>query len=143
MAQRDELERLGLEIQELEREADDLLAEFSVAADQYSRCAGAAWWLPEHLKLVRTTEDIHSRVYILRIAIILKLNSQLNVILCDGPWRLILYGWRLYALHAGITRIRFIRVLDQMFYQMVVFWSENTNSSSKSLTNGILRICLD
>ena len=42
MAQRDELERLGLEIQELDREADDLLAEFSVAADQYSRCAGAA-----------------------------------------------------------------------------------------------------
>ena len=42
IAQRDELERLGLELQELDREADDLLAEFSVAADQYSRCAGAA-----------------------------------------------------------------------------------------------------
>ena len=42
MAQRDELERLSLEMQELDREADELLAEFSVAADQYSRCAGAA-----------------------------------------------------------------------------------------------------
>lgn len=41
IAQRDELERLGREIQDLEREADDLLAEFSVAADQYGRCAGA------------------------------------------------------------------------------------------------------
>ena len=68
-------------MQELDREADELLAEFSVAADQYSRCAGAAWWLPEYLTLVRTTEGIHSCVYIIRIAIILKLNSQLNVIL--------------------------------------------------------------
>lgn len=42
IAQRDELERLGREMQELDREADELLAEFSVAADQYSRCAGAA-----------------------------------------------------------------------------------------------------
>ena len=42
MAQRDELERLGQEIQELDREADELLADFSVAADQYSHCAGAA-----------------------------------------------------------------------------------------------------
>lgn len=73
IAQRDELERLGLEIQELEREADDLLTDFSVAADQYSRCAGAAWWLPEY----------SIDVYIIRIAIILKLNSQLNVIICD------------------------------------------------------------
>ena len=67
MTQRDELERLGREIQELDREADELLEEFSVAADQYSRCAGAAWWLLEHLKLVSTTEGTRSCVYIIRI----------------------------------------------------------------------------
>ena len=41
IAQRDELERLGRELQELDREADELLGQFSVAAEQYSQCAGA------------------------------------------------------------------------------------------------------
>lgn len=40
--QRDELERLGREIRDMDREADELLAQFSVAADQYGQCAGAA-----------------------------------------------------------------------------------------------------
>ena len=42
IAQRDELERLGREIQDMDKEADELLAQFSVAAEQYGRCAGAA-----------------------------------------------------------------------------------------------------
>ena len=42
IAQRDELERLGREIRDMDREADELLAQFGVAADQYGQCAGAA-----------------------------------------------------------------------------------------------------
>ena len=41
IAQRGELERLGRELQELDREADELLGQFSVAAEQYSQRAGA------------------------------------------------------------------------------------------------------
>lgn len=40
--QREELERLGQDLQELDSEAEDLLSQFSVAADQYGQCAGAA-----------------------------------------------------------------------------------------------------
>ena len=40
--QREELERLGRDLQELDSEAEDLLSQFSVAADQYGQCAGAA-----------------------------------------------------------------------------------------------------
>lgn len=41
IAQRDELERLGRELQELDKEADQLLGQYSVAAEQYSQCTGA------------------------------------------------------------------------------------------------------
>ena len=43
ITQREELERLGRDLEQLNSEAEDLLAQFSVAADQYGQCAGAAW----------------------------------------------------------------------------------------------------
>lgn len=43
ITQREELERLSRDLQELDSEAEELLAQFSVAADQYGQCAGAAW----------------------------------------------------------------------------------------------------
>ena len=42
ITQRQELERLSRDLQELDSEAENLLAQFSVAADQYGQCAGAA-----------------------------------------------------------------------------------------------------
>lgn len=42
ITQRQELERLTRDLQELDSEAENLLAQFSVAADQYGQCAGAA-----------------------------------------------------------------------------------------------------
>ena len=42
ITQREELERLVRDLQQLDGEAEDLLAQFSVAADQYGQCAGAA-----------------------------------------------------------------------------------------------------
>lgn len=42
ITQREELERLSRDLQELDSEAEKLLAQFSVAADQYGQCAGAA-----------------------------------------------------------------------------------------------------
>ena len=33
--------------------------------------------------------------------------------------------WFLYASHTRSTRSQFVRVLDQIFCQSVVFWSEN------------------
>lgn len=42
ITQREELDRLVRDLQQLDSETEDLLAQFSVAADQYGQCAGAA-----------------------------------------------------------------------------------------------------